>query len=109
MRSADVHAVGQRGIRRDLVDVRKRGEMNNRIAAFERRDDRIAIAEIAQDRLDVPGAMMRRRDEIEVPRLDPPRQEPVHHMGSDEPGAAGHEHPHSVSSSDVDSSRDSGR
>ena len=76
-----------------------RGEMHDRVAAGERRRDGVGVAEVAEHGLDVAGAMVRRRNEVEDPRLEPSRLQLVDDVRSDKAGAAGDEHFHCTASS----------
>ena len=58
--------------------------MDDRVAALKRVADGVRVAEIAEHRVHVSGAMVRRRDEVEDARLVPSRLQPVDDVRSDE-------------------------
>src|SRR5581483_3284558 len=79
------------------VDVRLRGEVDDRVAAACRRGDVVRRRDVAVVELDVVGevrAVAAVRQLVEDDDVLARAKQPSHEVRADEPGAAGHEDPH---------------
>ena len=98
-----VDAVGPDWVGDDIVDVRDRCQVDDRVASPDSAARDLAIGDVAADRCVRPGRMMARGDEVEDDRLVAAGGEDIENMRADESGAAGDENPHSAASARVSS------
>ena len=69
--AVDVDGVGLRRIIDDLVHIRHRREVEDRVAARDRLANRFGVGEVGEPRLDSSSACLRRRREVEDDGLCP--------------------------------------
>ena len=89
-------AVGAERIGDDVVDVRDRGEMDDRVAAARSPPGGVAVGDVAEHRSHLGRRVVRRLREIEDHRLVAVCDQPVDDVRADEAGTAGDEHPHAI-------------